>query len=346
MNVFISPLPKNRSFGGSIFSTCLESAIKKLDTTISFRLAGDVKKHNKFISATYNYFRFVKNPYIKFINSIADQHPIFWIDTMNLAWLAEIIRKSKPKAKIIVISHNDEIQYWINRNDRSFITKFIFTYRHRYTENIAIKYANVITHVTSADCDSFKYRHLSNWDSKKNCILPISTPEPNVAYSELLVSKDRWVFVGSDFFGNRMAIKHLIKFVKVNEVSVLIAGGLCNSNEAKDSGLDLYGQFENSADVYRNVRGAIVLVEDGSGMKLKVAEALSYGLPVIVSQHASSGYEKAIEVGVVSILESNKIPSEFLNNLPSPQLCKEIYVRYYSEQSLYKNIFEIIDSIS
>ena len=104
--------------------------------------------------------------------------------------------------------------------------------------------------------------------------------------------------------------------------------------------------FFMNADIY------VAAVFDGAGMKVKVAEALSYGLPVIGTDHAFIGYEN-IQCGKFVANKSK----EFLIEIA--KLCKlndyrklreDIFLEFKNNLSMnssamrYKNFIEKVIS--
>lgn len=60
---------------------------------------------------------------------------------------------------------------------------------------------------------------------------------------------------------------------------------------------------EKMEEVFRHSDAYLCPVEHGSGMKTKVAEAMSYGLPVLASKHSAVGYESVNNTLALSIYD-------------------------------------------
>ena len=89
---------------------------------------------------------------------------------------------------------------------------------------------------------------------------------------------------------------------------------------------------EDMAPFFQNADMYVAPVFSGAGMKVKVAEALSYGLTVIGSHHALIGYEEAEPF----VVEANT-PQEFLAGIQavqehpnSKEQCQEKYQTLYT----------------
>ena len=159
---------------------------------------------------------------------------------------------------------------------------------------------------------------------EKSYIVPVcmdSEVKENTEFNSL--KKPYILATGSLYYGpNADGIKWFINNVwenllhkeEFNEYSFVVAGRnpdeslkrcINNSNRVIliDSPEDIYPYFIN-ANIY------VAPVFSGAGMKVKVAEALSYGLCVVGSHHALIGYEEAVPF----VLEASTT-DEFVNAL-------------------------------
>ena len=154
----------------------------------------------------------------------------------------------------------------------------------------------------------------------KSSIVPICMCPSNKEYRDVDVPKPYILATGSLYYGpNAEGIKWLIKNVwsriqKKNllpSYTLVIAGRKPDAEMKKmideatncvlvDSPEEIYPYFQN-ADLY------LAPIFYGAGMKVKVAEAMSYGLTVIGAHHALIGYEEAGEY----CIEVNR-PEEFV----------------------------------
>lgn len=179
----------------------------------------------------------------------------------------------------------------------------------------------------------------------------------NADYSETL-PKPYILATGSLYYGpNANGIKWFIEKVwkefnvrgMLPEYSLIVAG--------RNPGNDLKKLAEETARVklidspkemspfFLNADMYVAPVFEGAGMKVKVAEALSYGLTVVGSHHALIGYEEAEPF----ITEANTA-EEFLEKIlavkKNPQkksLCQEKYQALYTltrSGADFKGIFE------
>ena len=97
------------------------------------------------------------------------------------------------------------------------------------------------------------------------------------------------LFVGSDNPFNVAGIGWFLSHVwplLSGRATLAIAGTVCNHipadfDDASDRSVTLFGRVEDLGELYLKSRVAICPLLGGTGLKIKVVEALSYGLPVI-----------------------------------------------------------------
>jgi len=112
------------------------------------------------------------------------------------------------------------------------------------------------------------------------------------------------LFIGSDNIHNIKGINWF--FEKVHpllskDVKIGIVGNICNYIEPVNNVI-LFGKIEDTLDIYNRSKIAISPLLSGSGMKVKIVEAISYGLPVITLKN--SGVEVADD-GSNGVFEAN-----------------------------------------
>ena len=82
-----------------------------------------------------------------------------------------------------------------------------------------------------------------------------------------------------------------------NEVVTVIGSGLSKSQVAEliDYGLTVMGYQNDISIFYKTSRVAIVPLLSGAGLKGKLAEALSFGLPTITTTIGAEGFRENID---------------------------------------------------
>ena len=91
------------------------------------------------------------------------------------------------------------------------------------------------------------------------------------------------------------------------EVELVVAGAICKKIHSRVDQLNLktagrvrlLGSVENLIDFYREIDVAINPVQFGTGLKIKTAEALSHGIPVLTTEPKMAAHEDAQSTAVV-----------------------------------------------
>jgi len=150
---------------------------------------------------------------------------------------------------------------------------------------------------------------------------------------ELIDFKYDLIFVGSD---NKFNIDGIVSFLKnhrewVCHQRVAIVGKVCDASVV----IDAVGEFElvrllgfvdDISEIYNHTKVAISPV-DGTGLKIKMIEALSYGLPVFASKHSMDGLPSGFEDAVFPI--DTNLMSNVLGNVELLNKAKSAVVNYW-----------------
>ncbi len=122
------------------------------------------------------------------------------------------------------------------------------------------------------------------------------------------------LFVGSEMFLNALG---LMAFFTANaawlpELRIAVAGKVCNDTQVRafaegKPNIDLLGFVDDLAEVYAASKVAISPV-DGTGVKIKAIDALSYGLPVFGSMHTLEGLAPGYETCAFPLTRTHMEP--------------------------------------
>lgn len=144
--------------------------------------------------------------------------------------------------------------------------------------------------------------------------IPNGTKLPNqVARKENQHSK-QLIFVGSAYMPNVLAVHNIISVAKYfPDYTFTIVGGCSLNVQNTEPNVHLLGPLNDSAlhNEFLKSHAFINLTLQGSGTQLKVAQALSYGLPVISTLIGARGYKTPLLVTPDSIGQALK---ELANN--------------------------------
>lgn len=229
-----------------------------------------------------------------------------------------IAREAKKyQKKLVVRVHNVERDYFLNRvtekkslqnSLRSLIKRKLITRQ----EKLCLHSADCVICLTAGDKKRLSELYPEYLDEKKFMIIPVALEEscppatPSINQIDAAQKNPYLLITGSLWFGpNADGAAWFIKNVwhklvddehYVSRIFKLVIAGSkagkkilslasCHKNiELVDSPREMNPYFKK-ASIY------LAPIFSGAGMKVKVAEALSYGLPVIGTSHALTGYK-------------------------------------------------------
>ena len=208
----------------------------------------------------------------------------------------------KYKKPIIIRLHNIESDYGKNAFMCSGSVKDYIRYTiFKYNERRCIRKADWLVFITQADLKRAEKLYGYMGDNYINN--PVCMEENE--YTIKSYKKEEIVFLttGSLSFGpNLYGVKWFLEnvwngFIEENINARFIVAGSHPTDDLKKIIENIHGVelVDTPRDMMEYLRVADVYIApifDGAGMKVKVAEALSFGLPVIGTNHAWIGYEK------------------------------------------------------
>lgn len=202
------------------------------------------------------------------------------------------ILPSRFSEKILVRWHNIEADYhrW---SGNGVLRSLLKRYHSSRIERIIAGSAHKNIFLTNADL--LRARHLYPLKGL-SIVLPVALGQKmnreDIRHGEYaLISGSLW------HQGNNDSIKSFLLNIWRNSYSIplIIAG-----SRPKDELIDLSKNFDNveivsnpedMTPLFMNASFMIAPIDKGAGMKVKIAEALSFALPVISSEHAAIGYK-------------------------------------------------------
>lgn len=326
----------------------------------------DVVKNRKLDKSArlHGHSNFMYFTWIKHKDKIMSYHPdVLFLGRTRLGFIAKELKKIQPEIKIITFVDNIEYDYVdsyfaLERGIKGKILKKIEKQVVKTDEGDAVKYSDRLIYLTHRDIKRCK--ELYHNTESYGYILPICLE--HTRNLTLKTSKKTVAFIGSLSYGaNVSAVKMLIKqvwlpnFAKNEDFQLIIAGG----NPADEiyywtklaSNIRLVADFNEPEDFLPQNSLMVAPIPTGAGMKVKVAETLSMGLPIAGSDEALVGYEDAIgddKLGGIrranTAAEFTQIIREFLemderNLLRVAFQNKNIFNKYYT----FKKAKEVIE---
>ena len=158
-------------------------------------------------------------------------------------------------------------------------------------------------------------------------------------------------FIGANSFQNIEAIIYFANNILPHvKGEIVIAGSVCNNNIIKDISknklnIKLMGYVNDVKNFYESCQFVLATINSGSGIKIKVLEALSYGKVVLITEKANEGIGVRHMKEVINI---DKIQTRDLENLlvslnnknydELSSNAKDFIRNNFSTEKLYKNI--------
>lgn len=288
------------------------------------------------------------------------KYDIIYIDFTKMDFALRDIRKSNYCGRIIVRAHNVEadffkVNFMTNKTFMNFLKYIVAKPREQYM----VKHSDYILAITEEDKLRIKeLYHIS--DSKiKICPVGVNLPKKNIKFKTKIGRKIKCLITGSLWFGpNAEATKWFVANVypKVKEICELTIAGYRPNNELRHlcdkQGVLLVDTPDTMRPLFEKAEMIIAPIFEGGGMKVKIAEAMSYGLPIITTSHGIIGYKlennsncfvaNEIEEFVLSIKKYyNYTEKERYDFLKKEW---EFYCKYYSLEAIKNrcaDIFEI-----
>ncbi|GEN76800.1 glycosyltransferase family 4 protein [Chryseobacterium hagamense] len=141
------------------------------------------------------------------------------------------------------------------------------------------------------------------------------------------------IFVGSENYFNRQSMQWFFKNVYPllpENINIIIIGRICRHLEEMKN-VTLLEFAENLEQYYHQSGIAICPMLEGTGIKIKVIEALSYGLPVVGTERAVDGFSSKTKNGCLI----GNSPEGFRDHLLSLLQSEEYYAKLKREAEAY-----------
>tara|TARA_Y100000296_G_C5178326_1_gene261529 strand:- start:4322 stop:5443 length:1122 start_codon:yes stop_codon:yes gene_type:complete len=254
--------------------------------------------------------------------------------------------------KIVIRAHNVEAAYFrsvyidshggnnegLGRRFRNYFKLAVV----KFSEYVSSVLADVIFTLTEDD-----KRYFSNKcrETIKLPYFPLSLPEIVEGLDHKTV---RVIFVGSlGFYPNREAHDLIASIADEigGEIEFHFFGRDEDVEKSRVENIVYHGFVDELSTAYSFGDVFLCPVETGAGMKLKVAESLSYGVPVLVSEHSAKGYEGTPGVELLPCHRSDikKSIYRLLDRYPSKKELQKHYASWQKSLDVDKKILNAIN---
>ena len=162
------------------------------------------------------------------------------------------------------------------------------------------------------------------------------------------------VTVGSDNPFNRAGMRWFMEEVYPllpPSVSIAVVGGIANRLERRQN-IRAVPYAENLDDIYHKAKIACCPVRSGTGLKVKVVEALSYGKPVVTTTAGLSGILQKEENGCMVADDPRRFAQSIMSLLHDQNVYKTVteqgksfFLKKFTREACWPKLDSIISSI-
>ncbi|MFW5787669.1 MAG: glycosyltransferase family 4 protein [Halanaerobiales bacterium] len=383
--LYITPTSIQEKSGGGIETAKIHFSIKNIaennreleyriispDDNIDYRadvvLRAD--SYKDYFARVFLHSNFLYLEWAEIREFILEFYPdIIILDNSRLGFLASAIKNIDESIYIIAHFHNIELDYVQNHFP---LQKSVFAGLFRFIEKITVKRDEklMVEHMdqawflTARDAERAGelYGEMDNYR-----ILPVCVED----FEDNLKAANEYtlnlVFLGSLWYtSNVEAIKWFLERIwkklinRYSDIQFIIGG----SDPDQDfvsyiksfNGVSVYPDFEDKADIIPRNSIFCSPIQEGTGMKVKVAEALAMGLRVIGSEESLVGYEEIyrdrdndnIIIRVTEPEDYIEKINYFINHpreIAVREKAKLLFRKYYSLARTRKFIKRMVDS--
>lgn len=227
------------------------------------------------------------------------RYDYIFIEFTKLDYVLRDILKSGYKGKILVRAHNVEkdylrISYESDKNFVNFIKHVLSGKREGYM----VRHADAVLAITETDKNRLIELYGSPEEKIVICPVGVNEPKYNKSFDGKIGEKLKCLITGSLWFGpNADATAWFITnvFPQVKNICNLTVAGFKPNDTVKQlcfqQGVNLIDSPESMQPYFEQADMVLAPIFEGGGMKVKIAEAMSYGLPVVTTPHGAIGYD-------------------------------------------------------
>lgn len=269
---------------------------------------------NNFYSRVINIFRGISTGYFSSWNNIKeeinwDNYETVFLEFSKYNFVTSYVKKRNKN--LVVRMHNVEYDYYnnlynLNKSLRSLVRKYLA----KKQEYETLVNSDLVICLTDNDKNRITEIYGSSIDTTRVEVIPVSIQSKNGEVNSykfenenIILNKPYCLITGSLWYGpNSEGIIWFIKnvwhqFICENnsDFSLVLAGSKPSAEikkiAAEESRIYLVDSPEDMGPLFANAKVYVAPIFNGAGMKVKIAEALSYGLHIIGTPHAFIGYK-------------------------------------------------------
>ncbi len=228
---------------------------------------------------------------------------LLFVESSSLGWVVLLSRLLLGRTHVLVFCQNVEFDFQVERARLEGRAYLLSAAGEFVNEWLVARCAHTLVMLTQEDSDRFRALYRRPGDALSPVALEDRGGVDDAAMTVNGTVRDAVLFVGSNFFANREAAAYLVRELAPRlggngGFDVWIAGSgftAAEWGEPLPPNVQMLGRVEELAPLYRCAVAFVAPVVSGAGMKVKVAEALMYGCPVVASALALRGYRDDVE---------------------------------------------------
>jgi len=274
--------------------------LKKINKTFFIKESSKLK--NLFGILTLNFSSFYSS--FRSMRKNIDIKSYDYIYVEFTKWLFIFKYAKKNGVKTIVRVHNIERDYSYNMYRLNKTLKGYLSYLYySYIEKKIINMSDSIIVLTRKDKE-YILKNFNNINEENITVMPVCLSEKQITLKNFDNSNINLLITGSLWYGpNYEGVIWFINNVwsKVRNYCNLYIAGSRPTDKLKeivgnDSRINLIENPEDMEPIFNLADVYISPIFSGAGMKVKNAEAMSYGLPIVGSEHSFIGYEEVTHI--------------------------------------------------
>lgn len=263
---------------------------------------------------------------------------LLFVDDSIYGNAIKIIKKYCPQVKVAAFYH-DIKRYlaieWAKKNPKSIPVQISLVTNEKKTA----QYADVNIVLNEREKKLYqKYYH-----KLPEMVLPIILPTPKFK-SRVQSYKCNILFVGGYYYPNvngfRWFVKKVTPLIKIDYEITLVGNrmNLLKDEFKENSNVRVLGRVEDLSPYYENADVVIGPIFEGAGMKVKTAEALSYGKVFIGTDESLIGYQELagdlLGKSIIVCNNEREFADTINNHAFGDGFCKENYDFFLNNYSV------------
>lgn len=299
--------------------------------------------------------------YVRFVQRLiaSGQYDYLWLNYIEYAALGVHLQQhSSPSLKIFIDIHDLACEGRLVQDDIEYLQKLKFDYQKNLIKEgkLLDKFDRVIVN-SQQEMDI-----LSSYIASEKLILIPHLIEDKVDTQNTIPYDQRkfdydLLFVGTGRSPNLNAMNFFLQNIFPNvieqkpDVTLALVGSINQVIEIPaqlSENIVNLGYVKDLAEVYFRTRINICPLLKGAGTKVKLQEALAYGLPIVTTTVGASGLRLENDVNAYIVDEPEIFAHKILTLLDGRQLCQQLsaaakftFQHYYSQERIYQKLDQL-----